>query len=396
MEDIRFAAKSSNLKLIISNVNLLKARYEAHHTDELKRFVQEATGSKYTFPSDENKLNGASDSDVITGWSLKDHPDVTEFSSIKPPYDELYSWDTARIILINLKGEYSDSKACQKYIEDFCGQFSPMVLSYNHYPFYVSPDGMANTSFKQFYEDLIIFSAQYRKTGIPFWNYVQCTHVKRTADHTTMYPEVNESKLRFQVFNSLAFCVQGLVFWTYGTRPSDANDIFVSSLINDEGNLTPAGEAVKRINREVQCLSDIFLEAMPVNYYTTGEKYDDPLSDTGAKIPGLHRVTLNPYYVETVGGLGTFVTTFKNKDKRDPFRMRHYLMVVSQDTENPQTATVHFKSGIPFGIGIRAYHILPDLDNENGRFLRCEIRTDCNHEYLLPAGGYLLFEYEPV
>lgn len=390
MANIRLAAKNKNLKLIISNSALRGT------VAQMRSFVRGATGSEHEAA---NCLNGAEDSIFISAWSFKDHPKVSEFDSLYTPYDNLYNWDTGRNIQINLIGEpnkdiISPYTTYQEYLERFCNRFGPMALSYNHYPFYVSEQGVANTSYSQFYTDLMIFSEKYKKTGIPFWNYVQCAHVKRASDNTTRYPEMSESKLRFQIFNSLAFCVQGLVFWTYGPRPSDTNDIFVSALINDKGSLTTAGEAVKKINKEVQCLADIFLEAVPVDYYATGQRYVDPNSSTGGMMPILNREAAYPYYVETVGGKGTVVTTFKSKDKRDPFKMRHYLMITSQDTEKLQTATVRIKSGMNYGISVKGYQILPDFDNEKGRFIKLEIRTDIDIKHRLPAGGYLLFEYE--
>lgn len=69
-------------------------------------------------------------------------------------------------------------------------------------------------------------------------------------------------------------------------------------------------------------------------------------------------------------------------------------MVVSKDIEKSQSATVKFKSELDYGVGLKAYSILPNLDSENGGFIKSEIQTDTRLEFSLPRSGYLLFEYE--
>lgn len=392
--DIRFAAKVADLKLIlgIGQIGMTK--------EDMIAFVRTATGSKDA--SNPKWLNDASDSDIITAWSFWGYPIASEFEELtksESAYDVLYNWDTARNIHINLIGEpntaiIAPQKNYQEYVDEYIRKFGPMVLSYNHYPFHVTPEGVANDSFSQFYEDLIIFSRKYKETGIPFWNYVQCACVKRASNGSILYSKATEWTLRFQIFNSLAFCVQGLVFWTYGRRPSDANDNFVSALLDDFGNLTEAGEAVKRINKEVRCLTDIFLGAVPQGYYTTGQ------SDTESGISSMGTPSLPdndfPFRVQAAGGAGAVVTTFSNKDKRFPFKQRQYMMIVSRDMEIAQTATVEFKSSLCAGISIKAYSIIPDLQNEDGRFIKREVPADKDMDLILPRSGYLLFEYEAV
>lgn len=398
MADIRFAAKAADLKLIIGIGSMSVA------TDDMRLFVRTATGS-----SNSSKLNEADDSDIITVWAFIGSPKMSQFKELgngKGAYKVLYGWDTGRNIFVNLCGwpdpnyvlentsQVITPDSYQKYVDKFCADFSPMVLGYNYYPFYVSSTGVPNTDYSQFYEDLIIFSRKYKETGIPFWNYVQCAYVKRASDGSILYSKADEWTLRFQIFNSLAFCVQGLIFWTYGRRPSDANDIFVSALLDDSGNLTEAGEAVKRINKEIRCLTDIFLGAVPLDYYAATQPLSNDPDNPVDNLPSLPDNGECPYYVWTEGGKGALVTTFNSKDKQVPSKLRHYLMVVSKDIEKSQSATVKFKSELDYGVGLKAYSILPNLDSENGGFIKSEIQTDTRLEFSLPRSGYLLFEYE--
>lgn len=401
MKDIRFAAKTVDFKLIISIGSLGVA------TDDMKSFVKTATGS--ADDSNSTKLNGADDSDIITAWAFTGSPKLSEFKNLsngEAAYKQLYGWDTGRNIFVTLCGwpdpDYVLENTSQvitpdsyrKYVDRFCVDFSPMVLGYNYYPFYVSSIGVSNTDYSQFYEDLIIFSRKYKETGIPFWNYVQCAYVKRASNGSILYSEATEWTLRFQIFNSLAFCVQGLIFWTYGRRPSDANDIFVSALLNDSGNLTKAGEAVKRINKEIRCLTDIFLGAVPLDYYAATQPLSNDPDNPIDNLPSLPDNGECPYYVWTEGGKGALVTTFNSKDKQVPSKLRHYLMVVSMDIEKSQSTIVKFKSELDYGVRLKAYSILPNLDSENGGFIKSEIQTDTRLEFSLPRSGYLLFEYE--
>lgn len=235
-------------------------------------------------------------------------------------------------------GDPNSNDALRNYIETFCEKFKPGVLSYDYYPFVVTPDGRDTTSvttrLKDFYTALQLYSEISKKRNRPFWAFCRslATCITDEPDYKPKsgHPAPTEEFLRFEAFNALAFGAQGIEYWRYKeSYPRKANDTNYYALVTAEGVKTPAWDFAKKVNKEIKDHTHVFLGARLESYYFVGDPQDTDYCDyrRGASEDAISVRDINQR--DTVGSnRGALVSTLVNDGRR-------YVVIVNQSPYEP-------------------------------------------------------------
>ena len=227
-------AEGLDLKLLIKNLTL--------YTDQYKKIVDRYRN----YPS-------------FGGWNFYDEPTYAKLDEIKRLYERLHNYDPDNLIFINLIGMKIDlytgpSKDMTQYLNLIQKMFHPALWSYDLYPFYQYGKDV-KLRCDQFFQALEVYSEMAKKTSRPFWAYCQSMAFKTKS---LQRPVAKEEYLRFTNFSFLAYGAQGILYWTYGQRPSTDDETYISALVDLNGKKTKAWYAAQKVNREIIKFNDVF------------------------------------------------------------------------------------------------------------------------------------------
>lgn len=190
-------------------------------------------------------INDWKNNETIGGWLFKDEPKLSQISvnsKLYQLYSLIKSIDDRHLIYINLYGGASgvdievdiekdegdsqyqiERKKYNLYVDTFQNVFRPSYFCYDLYPFILNQKGELEPNFKTFYSDLDIFSDLSKKTGRPFWVFIQsmafCNGYMKN-----FHPIATLPLLRFAVFSALGYGAQGIVYWTYHQRENTTEE----------------------------------------------------------------------------------------------------------------------------------------------------------------------------
>ena len=329
-----------DLKFIISN-NLLGREGEDWFTNNLK------------------------DSPYVAGWLLIDEPKFEILNEVNSRYQRLLSLDSDKLVLVNLVGMISQPftgnyKNLQGYYNYIQKLLKPGVWSYDYYPILIK-DGKLIIEYDTFYSDFEIFRNMAQKTRRPFWAFCE------SMEYTTKWysrPAANEAYLRFEAFSALAYGAQGIVYWTYGMRPSNDTEKYISALVEVKGNKTQAWFAAQKVNREIIKFNDIFYNCTVVNVRHTGAK----LYKNTKRLSG----SFGPFSMVRTEDSGVLISDIRSKGK-------NYIVIVSHDVQEPQKITLE----------LSANGKIKDLTSKTLK----EYSGIQDISFILDKGGVLIFEY---
>ena len=267
----------------------------------------------------------------LGGWLLADEPPYDKLTELQTNYNLLYNADPRHIVYVNLVGAQiayftGKTKNFTQYLELIQKTIRPSVWSYDLYPF-SEKNGRVICSYDIFYSDLEMFRNMSLKTGRPFWAFCQGIAIK---NQNSVLPIATEERLRFEAFNALAYGAQGIVYWTYGMRPSSENTTYRSALVDLNGTRSAAWYAAQKVNEEIKRYNDIFFgcEAMDVKHTGTS-KYGSTTKLNGR---------IGAFSSVQSGSSGVVVSYIRNKDKE-------YMVIVSRDVDRRQDISVKLVEG---------------------------------------------------
>lgn len=308
------------------------------------------------------------------------------------------------IVLVNLVGdqnwEHLDNNSYLYYLNLFSNIMNvsseyPYLWCYDYYPiisynyllyknFYIikegkkdngcpldepdlSRNGIITVLYENFYDDLWLFNYKTNNKNSVFWTFIQSMEYMAASN---LHPLAKESFLRFMVFSSLAMGCQGVIYWTYHQRDNENLELYLSALLDRDGERTPTWYYAKKINGEIKKYSDVFRNSEFKGYGHVGEIYKDC---------NLLSTPLGIVENIEVSGKGVLVTQLDNGSKE-------YIIIVSHDIINFQNIT------IKFSIVNRLIKIMTvqELTSDVKFFIT---ESQSQKQFSLNPGGYLIFSY---
>jgi hypothetical protein len=203
---------------------------------------------------------------ALYGYHLQDEPHGSEFPKLGTWAKRIQSVDNKHCCYVNLfPNIVEESRIGANYrthIDELVNTVPVSFLSFDHYP--VHEEGGNRWINKEWYENLEIFAAKSKEHHLPFWAF------SLSVAHNT-YPVPTAGEIRLQMFSNLAYGAQGLQYFTYWTPGFDPNYDFHHGPIDTNGKRTEVYDIIKTINREIQNLSGVFLNASVKSVWHTGK-----------------------------------------------------------------------------------------------------------------------------
>lgn len=266
----------------------------------------------------------------FAGWSFKDEPQFNDLNTLQKQYEAMKKADPKNVIYINLVGVLEKAftgniSRFADYLNLIQQRFNPDVWSYDFYPIIVKR-GVQEIQYDQFYEDLENFMTISRKTGKPFY-----TFIESMAYETSWYsrPVATEEALRWEAFSALAYGAQGVMYWTYGMRKTYGAEKYISALVNLDGKKTPVWNYAKKVNGEIKRFNQVFYGCRVNEVRHTGDK----IYKGTRKLSG----GLGPIKMLRSGSQGVIISLLSSKGEE-------YIVIVSRDVERPQKIEIELKS----------------------------------------------------
>lgn len=304
-------------------------------------------------------------------WNYIDEPHFDKLKEVKKNYDIIKRIDPTKLVMINLIGSpmrqfVGPCTNMTSYLDTIQRIFSPQVWCYDYYPMYVE-DGLVKAYKERFYSNLEVFSSVSRKTGVPFWTYLQSMAIKNYAIER---PVSTGAYLRYVAFSALGYGAQGILYWTYGQRFNNQYESYSSALVNLDGKKTSAWYDAKQVNHEIIALNKVFFNSRLIDCRHTGDDlYENTKKFVGEFGPLRHLIG---------GNEGVQVSHLKTNGN-------DYILIVSHDPFNSQTLRLNFKSDV--------YVEEISVDSLNDYSLKRNPVNGLQKRVLAP-GGYLVFKWD--
>lgn len=305
----------------------------------------------------------------VGGWNFVDEPIWDNLNPLQKRYELLRAIDPNHFISFNLVGGIvkkftGPCQTMEAYLDTIQKMFTLDSWSSDYYPI-SKKNGKIGVNYNGYFTNLKIFSDRAKKTGLPMWTY--CQSLEFTSKSTSR-PAATLPFLSFEAFSSIAYGAQGLVYWTYWQRPSNASEKYLSALVNLNGKKTKAWYAAQQVNTQIRALNSVFLGAQMVECRHTG------MINMKGTYPFISN--FGPFTELTNDVKGFLVSHLKNKG-------HNYMLIVNHDVEKKQKANCKLNP---------KYKVTKLEVASNGSISRKTVKG--NYNLTLSPGGYALFEWE--
>ena len=325
------------------------------------------------------------------GFHIADEPSKEELEKNSDTWDFYWSilQQTKKFLMyINLNG-FQNNEDSNKTLEDnlsdykknyldvYQKNFNPSFFSFDYYPIGeyigliyeglgVPPLGYYEgeiVNYPLYFTNLKLFSEYSKSHARPFWT-VCLSMCMMKLDVRDFRPKVLEQYIRFQAFTALAYGSQGLVYWTYGMRPSSENnnEKYFSALLDRNDKPTASWYFAKKINEEIQEYRYIFLDSTVKLTVHEAIRF---ISEAGVSL------TL-------IAGTGKsiIISLIKTRDNET------YMVIVNEDYLNYQEIRINITNG-----SLVEKTPLRSGGDKN-------LRLTGNNSRILIPGGYRIFLFQ--
>lgn len=214
----------------------------------------------------------------VAGYYFKDEPSWESLPALKKRYDffkeVLHKYNSRQFIFLNLVGvdkdkHYNPGLEYSAYVDSIAEMFHPGFISFDLYPILRYP-GEFNyrIRYEEYFRDFAALAAMREKYGIPFWSY--CMTMEHSNTQGYYQPRPTEGMLNFEAFTALAYGAQGILYWTYTQRPSNALETYLSAPIDLNGEKTKTWDCVRNVNSKIHAFNSVFFNAIPLKCVHTG------------------------------------------------------------------------------------------------------------------------------
>ena len=273
-----------------SGINLIYALYEdldQNALDALKYAEENDIGylarsrAIRSIPDDELELmdgllDDFTDSPALKGVLVYDEPGAGQFDRLRVLNEKFKELYPDLMFYVNLFPTYSsldqrDGRTYKAYIDEYIEKVKTDYISYDHYPLMQASQGSYVK--EDYLYNLEVVSNAAKKADIPFWVFIQSMGFW-VAGAQNRVPD--ESDIRWQVYNSLAFGAKAIQHFTYWTPLQDDVTVFSEAMITKDGERTPIYDAVKNVNHEILNFDHIYLNFDHVGVMTFPENNAPP------------------------------------------------------------------------------------------------------------------------
>ncbi len=301
------------------------------------------------------------------GFILADEPTAAEFPQLAYVNQRILARDPQAIPYVNLNPIYAPLKwlgtrTYQEYVEQFATVVKPKVISFDHYA--LLTDGVR----PDYYDNLEIVRRVSLGHGIPFWCVLLATPLGPDREPAMGEPRLagpyrdpTEGELRWQVYTSLAYGAQGLMYFTYCPPSPQPGLHFGDAILRHDGTRDRKYWIVRRINAEVNALGQTLLHLTSTNVYHVGPDMQVPLGASGPPRGALVPSTSAGHLVvgEFADARGARYVLLANASSSEPF-----------DGDLAFSVTVKGLAEVPRVAGhALAWHDLPTDGRLRGRHL---------------------------
>ncbi|WP_436411748.1 BACON domain-containing protein [Petrimonas sp.] len=256
---------------------------------------------------------------ALYGYYLKDEPETGDLPDLGVWVKQVQSFDKEHPCYINLYPNWAWGKEqYATHVASFIEQVPVPFISFDHYP--VALIDSIPILRPEWYRNLEEISVAAQKAKLPFWAFaLTSSHYLGPPSPPAFYPVPTLPELRLQVFSNLAYGAQALQYFTFAGAV-------------DKNGKTPVYDLLQTVNREIQNLSGIFLDATVVSVW-----------HTGAHIPeGTQRLEKMPVpQVKALSttGTGAVVSLLKKGDSQ-------YLVIVNRDYKKTMVLAVNLDKSV--------------------------------------------------
>lgn len=326
-------AEKYNISMFIRDNNLSN---ESYTSEDLAQKI--ASYSKYQSFQGLTGLDEPSASDGtygtgVSGW-LNDR---NQLASSVNSYANL----TTYVNMYPLDSNIGDATAYENYLDEYCKNYNPKMLSYDDYLFletsvwgsYVLPV----VDCGDYFENLAIIREKAQEYNIPFWSFVQAGVWKETD--ATLTPAIDQSKMKWQANMALAFGAKGIQYFPV-INPSEKDTTLnwmESGLLDINGATTEWSEYAKNINAQIAAIDEVLMNSTNDGIMVVGYYANKNISDCGVPIKTTYEEVTSITTSETnYSSYGAVAGCFDYNGKTA-------LYVVNYNTNKKNNVTLTFK-----------------------------------------------------
>lgn len=306
-----FVSEERIKEAIDCGMNILECRYDTETNKEFLR-ICDKYGVKanvyddrigYSYQNKENwemkladVVNDYKGFNSLYQYFIKDEPSDHDFPDLARVAGYLKKLDPEHDSYINLLPicAIPGEGAYEKHVRNFLDTVKPNILSYDHYSFLKrevsdlkdlpeaeisdenrKANGWENKLFEKynregFFDNLEVIRNIALEYNIPWMIIVL------VVEHWH-YRLLNESEIRWEVFNSLAYGSCAISYFTYWTPDRKHNSepwTYHNAIINADGTRNVNYDRVKRINEDLSLMASYIMNAKSENVFHVGFEQD--------------------------------------------------------------------------------------------------------------------------
>ncbi len=279
------------------------------------------------------------DHPAIWGVDIGDEPSALDFEHYGKIAETTEKAFANQFAYLNLYPNYAsvaanteDQTTCQlgtatyqEHIDEYVKRISLPYISYDFY-IYSLPK---NIGVGKMLDNFRIVADACRKTGRDFWYIPQVN---------SLFPEVftSENRLRYQAYTALAYGAT-VINWACYTGGWWANNV-----LDTDGNKTEQYEKLKKINREIKNIAELYMEYKNVDTHLIGFDGEESLS----QFPEIKTVkSLDTGAMRDLKAENGSLAVGQMVNRADPYKTAFVICNASDAyDENPAAAAVKFRS----------------------------------------------------
>ena len=307
------------------------------------------------------------DHPAVHSYHIMDEPNSSDFAALADIREILHEADPVHEAYINLFPNYASAEQLgnptyEDHVEEYIKKVDPEIVSYDHYHF-LTKAPIYRSDCSEDKREALIREAAYNKVERAgfFDNFeiVRSLSLKYGKPYMIIvllvahgpYRYLNESEIRWEVFQSLAYGTERMsyfTYWTPGKNGSDGNDFWKwnNGMISQDGKKTEHYYMVKEINSELSAMGNEL---------------------AGKKSLGVfHTLNAPERLTKRFEGFGN-VSRIEGDDMTVGFFEDGLAVFANKSYENEAEASIYTESILEIFDALSGEWI--SLDNENGKYV---------------------------
>lgn len=276
--EVLAACQKLGMQVMLEDSRVSRALHDASHREQL---LAEAVRDYADYPA-------------LRGYHVVDEPNSGAFKALGEIREILSRLDPDREAYFNLFPNYASAEMLGNptyydHVSAFAKTVAPEIISYDHYHFLKGV--AAETREIADARERGIYEAAYNKVDRPgfFDNIEDVRRVSLESGIPFMiiilvvehgpYRNLTEAEIRYEVFQSLAYGIKRLSYFTYWTPGVDTNEgddmwHWKNGMITKDGKETPHYHMIAAINKELSLMGDLLMPRRTEAVFHIGKEPD--------------------------------------------------------------------------------------------------------------------------